>query len=54
MSYLALFIVLLIAFYTGLFGIETWKEKNYPGSIAIFSLALVVIALPVYMLFLRG
>lgn len=51
-KYLAMLVVLVIAFYTVLFGLENLKEKNVVGFIAISFLALVIIAIPFYMLFL--
>lgn len=52
MSYLAFAIVLIIAFYTILFAIEIYREKNHLGFWAILILALTIIALPFYMLFI--
>lgn len=51
--YLAMLLVLIVAFYTVLFGLENWKEKNYRGFAGLIFLALVTIILPFYMLFLR-
>ena len=53
MGIIALVIVLIIAFYTILFGLEEWKQKNYSGCCAIILLALAETALPVYVLFLK-
>jgi hypothetical protein len=53
LRYIALAIVLIIAMYTILFGIEEWKQKNYSGSFAIIFLACVVVALPFYILLLK-
>lgn len=52
MSYIAFTIVLIIAFYTVLFAIENFREKNRIGFWAILLLALASTALPFYMLFL--
>ena len=54
MAYLAMALVLIIAFYTILFGVEQWQEKNYGGALAIMVLAAVVVGVPFVMLFLRG
>jgi len=53
MSYLAFAIALIIAFYTILFAIETYRQKNRLGFWAILLLALTITALPFYMLFLQ-
>jgi hypothetical protein len=53
MQYLGMLIILVIAFYTFMYGLETWKAKNYIGFFALTALAIVVVALPVYVLFLR-
>jgi hypothetical protein len=53
MGYLAFSVALIIAFYTILFAIETYRGKNPLGFWAILILALTIIALPFYMLFLR-
>ncbi len=52
MSYLAFAIVLVISFYTILFALETYREKNPLGFWAILLLALIITTLPFYMLFL--
>lgn len=52
MGYLAFAIVLIIAFYTILFAIETYRDQNPLGFWAILILALTIIALPFYILFL--
>ncbi|TCL65306.1 hypothetical protein EDC14_101754 [Hydrogenispora ethanolica] len=52
-SYVAMLGVLLVAFYTVLFGLEQWREKNYGGGLAVMVLALLCIGLPFYMLFLN-
>lgn len=54
MNYLAFGIVLIIAFYTVLFGIDNYREKNLLGFWAILLLALIITALPFYMLFLMN
>lgn len=53
LSYLAFAIVLIIAFYTILFAIENYRQKNPVGFWAILLLALASTALPFYMLFFR-
>lgn len=52
MGYLAFAIALIIAFYTILFAIETYRDKNPLGFWAVLILALIITALPFYMLFL--
>lgn len=52
MAYLAFAIALIIAFYTILFAIETYRDRNTLGFWAILTLALIIIALPFYILFL--
>lgn len=47
-------IVIIWAFvYTVSYGIWNWKKQNKTGSVMIFIVALAVIALPVYAVFLR-
>ena len=53
MQYLGMLVVLTIAFYTFLFGLEIWHQKNYGGFFAVAALAVVVVILPFYILFLR-
>lgn len=53
MQYLGMLIALIIAFYTFLFGLETWREKNYIGFWGIAVLAAATVAMPFYTLFLR-
>lgn len=52
LGYLTFTIVLIIAFYTILFAIENYRQKNKIGFWAILFLALLSTALPFYMLFL--
>lgn len=52
LAYLAFAIVLIIAFYTVLFAVENFRNKNTLGFWAILLLALASIGLPFYMLFL--
>jgi hypothetical protein len=51
--YLTMLLILIVAFYTVLFGIENWKEKNYRGFLGITLLALTIVLLPFYLIFLR-
>lgn len=51
LNYLAMLIVIGVAFYTTLFGIENLKNKNTLGFWGIMVLALVIVVLPFYMLF---
>lgn len=53
-QYLIMLGVLLVAGYTVLYGVEVLKEKNYLGFAAVIVLVGAIIALPVYLLFLRG
>jgi len=53
-QYLIMLGVLLVAGYTVLYGLEVLKEKNYLGFAAVIVLVGAIIALPVYLLFLRG
>jgi hypothetical protein len=53
MQYLGMLIALIIAFYAFLFGLETWREKNYIGFWGIAVLAAATVAMPFYTLFLR-
>lgn len=52
LGYLAFAITLIIAFYTVLFALENYREKNLIGFWAILLLALISTVLPFYMLFL--
>ncbi|HOJ77091.1 MAG TPA: hypothetical protein PLZ08_04705 [Bacillota bacterium] len=52
-NYAAMLLVLLVATYTVLFGIEHLKTKNYLAFFALLFLALSIIVLPFYMLFIR-
>jgi hypothetical protein len=54
MSYIAFLVVLVISFYTVLFGLEELQAKNYYGFFAIIFLVLINITLPFYFLFLKG
>jgi hypothetical protein len=54
LSYLAIAVALLIAFYTVLFGLDILKDQNYGGFIAVVILAATIVGLPVYLLFFRG
>jgi hypothetical protein len=54
MSYLAFLVVVVISFYTVLFGLEELKAKNYHGFFAIIFLVLMIMTLPFYFLFLKG
>jgi hypothetical protein len=51
MAIIAVVITLIVAFYTVLYGLEVFKEKNSGGAVAIMFLALIIVALPVYMLY---
>ncbi len=54
LSIIAIFIVLIWAtVYTASFGIWTLKDKNKIGAIALFILALTVLALPIYAMYFR-
>jgi hypothetical protein len=53
MQYLGMLVALIIAFYTLVFGLETWKEKNQIGFFALAALSITVVALPLYVLFFR-
>lgn len=54
LGYFAFTVVLVIAFYTILFAIENYRQKNRIGFWAILLLALVSAALPFYILFLQN
>jgi hypothetical protein len=54
MAYLAVLFTVLVALYTVFFGVEQWREKNYSGFFAIILLALVIVGLPFYILFMQG
>lgn len=51
MKLVVLIIPLVVAFYTTLYGMEIWREKNYSGSIAVMVLGTIVAGLPIYILF---
>ena len=53
MQYLGMLIAVIIAFYTFVFGLENWKEKNHLGFFALVALAIITVVLPLYVLFLR-
>ena len=46
-------IPLLIAFYTVIFGLENRRAKNRVGFFALLGLAIVILVLPYYLLFIR-
>ena len=51
---IVMFIVLAcIALYTISYGVWTWKKKNKVGAVMIFVVALTVIVLPIYTLYIR-
>lgn len=55
-AFLNVVIFILLActsLYTASYGVWTWKKKNKLGAIMVFVVALAVIALPVYMLYIR-
>lgn len=53
-KYLAvLLVVACITFYTVSFGLWTWRQKNKPGAVMIFLVALTSMALPIYSLLFR-
>jgi hypothetical protein len=54
LSFLAMAVTLIIAFYTVLFGWDILKAKNYGGFIAVVFLAVTIVGLPVYLLFFKG
>lgn len=51
LNVLILLLVTIIAAYTGIFGFQTLKERNYLGFGAIIVLTVAIMALPVYLLF---
>lgn len=51
MASIAVIVTLIVAFYTVLYGLEIFQEKNIAGAIAVMALALAIVALPVYMLY---
>ncbi len=53
LNYLAFATVLIIAFYTVLFAVENYRQKNFVGFWAVLLLALVITALPFYIIFLQ-
>ena len=53
MKFVEFALVLMIAFYTVLYGFEVKKEPNLPGFFAILTLALLATAVPFYVLFLK-
>jgi len=53
LNYLALAVVSLISIYTALFSLEVLRKKNYSGFTALIILAVLVTALPFYILFLK-
>ena len=48
--YLAL---ICISFYTASYGVWTWNEKNRLGAVMVFLVALAVLALPLYVFYVR-
>ncbi|MCX7748792.1 MAG: hypothetical protein N2645_18180 [Clostridia bacterium] len=55
-SYSNILIVLLLCFialYTVSYGWWTWKRRNRLGAFMVFALALSILALPIYSLFIR-
>lgn len=52
-NYVAMLLVSIVAAYTVLFGIEHLKDKNYLAFFVLIFLALSIIVLPFYMLFIR-
>jgi high-affinity Fe2+/Pb2+ permease len=53
MQYFGMLIAFTIAFYTFLFGLEIRRHENVTGFWALAVLALVTVAMPFYVLFLR-
>jgi hypothetical protein len=51
MSVIAVIVTLIVAFYTVIYGLEIFREKNPVGAMAVMALALAIVALPVYMLY---
>jgi len=54
LSFLVYIIILVICFYTILFALTEWKKKNYLGFAGIVFLVVIIIALPFYLIFLKG
>lgn len=51
---IVIFIILACtSFYTISYGVWTWKNKNKLGAVMIFVVALAVILLPMYTLYIR-
>lgn len=53
MGYLGMLLVLAIALYTFLFGLEIRQQKNQIGFLGVAILAITAVILPLYVLFFR-